>query len=98
MNGMVLLATCMKFGPHWVGKVSRVTGGVRRENDTASKGDWRSGEGIDVGRVIHSDNGRVVILKEPTNIGGGGASSVALKRRKRKMGKGSIFTAYTVGG
>lgn len=35
-------------------------------------------------------------MNEPINTGGGGTSSVALKRRKRKMGKGSILAVYSV--
>jgi hypothetical protein len=94
-RGMVLLATFMESGPHWVGKVSTVTGAIRRETDTpaSSRNDW----GSDVNRILHVNDGRVAILKEPTNIGSGGASRVALKRRKRKMGRGNILTAYTVG-
>ena len=78
-----------------------MTKGIPRENNAVSSGDDRgSGSGIDVCRESHSNDRRVEILKEPTQTGGGGARSVALKRRKRKIGKGSIFTftAYTVGG
>jgi hypothetical protein len=72
-----------------------MTGGTRRGIKAAACGCW--GSGIDADRVLHSNDRRVGILKEPTDTGRG-ASSVALKRRKRNMGKGSIFTAYTVRG
>jgi hypothetical protein len=94
--GTVLIATSVEFGQHWVGKGFRVTEGIPRENNTVSSG--RSGSGIDVSRELHSNDRRMAILKEPTKTGGGGARSVALRRRKRKIGKGSILTAYTVGG
>jgi hypothetical protein len=96
--GTVLLATSVGFGQHWFGRGFRVTEGSPRENNAASSGgDWVLGSGIDVGRKLHSNDRRVGILKEPTKTGGWGARSVALKRRKRKIGKGSILTAYTVG-
>jgi hypothetical protein len=97
--GTVLLATSVEFGQHWVGEGFRVTEGIPRENNALSSGgDWGSGSGIDAGRELHSNDRRVGILKEPTKTGGGGARSVALMRRKRKIGKGSILTAYSVGG
>jgi hypothetical protein len=97
--GTVLLTTSVEFGKHWVGKGFRVNDGIRRENNAVSPGtDWGSGSGIDVGRELHSNDRRMAILKEPTKRVGGGARSVALRRRKRKIGKGSILTAYTVGG
>ena len=95
----ILFATSVEFGKHWVGKGSRVTEGIPRENNAVfSGGDWGSGSGIDVGRELHSNDRRVGILKEPTKTGSGGATSVALMRRKRKIGKGSILAAYGVGG
>jgi len=89
----------VEFGQHWVGEEFSVTEGIPRENNAvSSEGNWGSGSGVDVCRETHSNDRRVEILKDPTKTGGGGARSVALKRRKRKIGKGSIFTAYTVGG
>jgi hypothetical protein len=70
-----------------------VTEGVETEDNTvSSRGDW---EGIDEGRVLHSNE---KVIFNPSNIRGTGATRVVLKRRKRRMGMGSIFTAYTVGG
>lgn len=51
---MVLLATCMEFGSHWVGRVSGVTGGTWREIKAAASGCWVSG--IDADRVLHSND------------------------------------------
>jgi hypothetical protein len=95
-RGTVLLTTSVEFGKHWVGKGFRVTEGIPTEsNAVSSGGDWGSRSGMDVSREDHSNDRRVEILKEPTNAGGGGARSVALMRRKRKIGKGNILTAYT---
>lgn len=90
----VLLAASMVFGQDWVGKGFRVTEGTNENNALFSGGDWGSGSrsGIDVYREVHSNDRRVKILNEPTKTGGGGARSVALTRRKRKIGKGSILT------
>ena len=92
----VLLAASMVFGQDWVGKGFRVTEGTKENNAVFSGGDWGagsgSGSGIDVYREVHSNDRRVKILNEPTKTGGGGARSVALTRRKRKIGKGSILT------
>jgi hypothetical protein len=89
----------MESVQHWVGKRFRVTEGIPRENNAVSSGgDWGSGSGIEVYRELHSNDRRVEMLREPTKTGGGGARSVALMRRKRKIGKGSILTTYTVGG
>jgi hypothetical protein len=97
--GTVLLATSVEFGQHWVGRGFRLTKGIPRGNNAVSPGgDWGSESRIDVGRELHWNDRRVGILKEPTNTGAGGARSVALMRRKRKIEKGSIFTAYIVGG
>jgi|SRR6267154_592906 len=90
----------MEFGQHWVGKGFRVTEGIPRENNAVSSaGDWGSGSGseIDVYREVHSNDRRVEILKEPTKTGGGGARSVALMRRKRKTGNGSILSGWVRG-
>ena len=82
-----------------VGKGFGVTEGIPKENNaTSSGGDWVSGSGIDVSRELHSNDRRVGTLSEPSKTGGGGARSVAVMRRNRKIGKGSILTAYTVGG
>ena len=92
-----MLATSVEFGQHWVCRGFIVTKDIPRGNNAVpSGGNWMLG--IDVARELHWNDRRVGILKEPTKTGGGGARSVALMRRKRKIEKGSIFTAYTVGG
>lgn len=97
--GTVLLTTSVEFGQHWVGRGFRLTQEIPRGNNAVSSGDdWGSGSGMNVGRELHWNGRRVGILKEPTKIGGGGARSVALMSRKRKIEKGSIFKAYAVGG
>lgn len=75
-----------------------MTEGIPSENNaTSSGGNWGSGSGINVDKELHSNDRRVGILKEPTKTWGGGARSVALIRRKRKIGKGNIFTVYSGG-